>query len=137
MPKPSALAVASIALWTLGCASSREAFRVRYADIAAGGMQDYSGAAPLVVEFEKGDRLPVDFSFAGEDFELVPSKPKFEIVAKRHCFVRFGGDGIRVSTDGRHFDEKPKAPGSFHVGFSAKRGEPTKLEVAIVAPKRE
>jgi hypothetical protein len=56
--------------------------------------------------------------------------------AKQLCFVRFGEDGIVVSLDGKNFDDKPKAPGSFRVGFNAKRDQPTKLEVVIVAPQR-
>ena len=123
-------------LWLLGCASSPEPFRVRYAEIGSGALKDFTGAAPLVVEFEKGDRLPVHFSFTSGDFELDPKVPKFELVAKQHCFVRFDGDGIRVSQNGEHFDEKPRVPGSFQVGLGAQLGQPSRLNVIIVAPQR-
>lgn len=128
--------VVSLVLGALGCASSAEPYRVRYADIGSGAMKDFRGTVPLVVEFQQGDRLPVNFSFTGEDFELEPAKPKLELVAKGHCFVRFDEDGIRVSLDGEHFDQKPRVPGSFRVGFNAQRGKPTKLDVVIVAPQR-
>lgn len=129
------MGLGSLLLWTSGCASA-EPLRVRYVDIGSGAVKDYSGNAPLIVEFEKGDRLPVDFTFRGQDFEPVPAKLKLELVAKHHCFVRFDEDGIRVSLDGDNFDQKPRVPGSFRVGFNAQRDKPTKLDVVIVAPQR-
>jgi hypothetical protein len=109
---------------------------VRYADIGAGALRAFTGREPLVVEFQRGDRLPVNLSFKGDDFELQPTSPPLELVAKRHCFVRFDGDGIHTSLDGQHFDGKPRVPGSFHIGFNAQRGRATRLDVAIVAPQR-
>ena len=131
----SRCAIGSVAL-CVGCASGPQAYQIRFAEIGVGGLKDYTGTLPLVVEFDKGDRLPVELTFTGAEFELVPAKPKIELIVKRHCFVRFDEDGIHVSQDGKNFDEKPTAPGSFRVGLKAQRGDPTKLEVVIVAPKR-
>jgi hypothetical protein len=126
-----------LVLALVGCASAAPPpTRVHFADIARGALANYTGQAPLVVEFQAGDRVPVDLSFTGEDFELVRQGAQLELVAKQHCFVRFDAEGIRTSKDGRDFDQKPSKPGSFRIGLGSKKGEPTKLEVAIVGPRR-
>jgi hypothetical protein len=119
----------------LGCAGTPEPLRVRYADLANGAARDYKGDRPLVVEFEPGDRIPVDFRFSGQYFGIEPT-PAVDVVTTGHCFVRFGGDGIKVSADGRNFDERPQQPGSFRIGLHSERDKPTKLEVFIATPRR-
>jgi hypothetical protein len=128
--------IAWTGLTTLGCAHAVAPKRVRYADINNGALQGYTGAEPLIIEFQPGDRLPVNFEFTGEDFELQPQHPPLELVAKRHGFVRIGTNGIRTSPDPDHFDSKPSQPGSFRVGFGAAPGKPAKLDVVIAAPRR-
>jgi hypothetical protein len=130
------LGVALAGLTTLGCAHAVAPKRVRYADINSGALQGYTGAEPLIIEFQPGDRLPVNFDFTGDDFELQPQHPPLELVAKRHGFVRIGTNGIRTSPDPDHFDIKPSQPGSFRVGFGAAPGKPAKLDVVIAAPRR-
>ena len=120
---------------TQGCAHTPEPYRIRYADLGR-QIANYDARSPLVVEFQAGDRIPVNFAFTGEDFELAPARPALEFVAKRHCFVRFSQDGVRVSEDGVHFDEKPRRPGSFRFGLGAQRGEQPRLDVAIAMPQR-
>ena len=58
------------ALLTLGCAASPEPYRARYGEIGSGAMAGYRGDRALIVEFQPGDRLPVDLRFEGEDFVL-------------------------------------------------------------------
>jgi hypothetical protein len=131
-----ALWVALAGLTALGCAHSVTPRHVRYADINSGALQGYTGAEPLIIEFQPGDRLPVNFEFTGEDFELQPQHPSLELVAKRHGFVRISAKGIRTSPDPDHFDAKPSQPGSFRLGFGAAQGKPAKLDVVIAAPRR-
>ena len=143
MPNKLHVTPFSLVLWgalagltTLGCAHSVAPKRVRYADINSGALQGYTGAEPLIIEYQPGDRLPVNFEFIGEDFELQPQHPPLELVAKRHGFVRIAANGIRTSPDPGHFDNKPSQPGSFRVGFGAVQGKPAKLDVVIAAPRR-
>ena len=89
-----------------------------------------------MVEFQAGDRIPVDFEFTGEDFELSPAHPKLTLLAKQHCFVRFSAEGVRSSLEPGNFDHKPKTPGSFRFGLKVLRGQPAKLDVAIATPRR-
>jgi hypothetical protein len=121
---------------TNGCAASPPPFHARYAEIGKGALAEYRGDRPLVIEFLPGDRLPVDLRIESEDFELVPAQPPLEFVAKRRVFVRFGSDGMHVSSDGVNFDQKPREPGRFQLGFSATKTTPPKLQAHVVAPKR-
>jgi hypothetical protein len=121
---------------TNGCAASPPPFHARYAEIGKGALAEYRGDRPLVVEFQPGERLPVDLRIESEDFELVPAQPPLEFVAKRRVFVRFGSDGMRMSSDGVNFDQKPREPGRFQLGFSATKTTPPKLQAHVVAPKR-
>jgi hypothetical protein len=76
MPNKLHVTPFSLVLWgalagltTLGCAHSVAPKRVRYADINSGALQRYTGAEPLIIEYQPGDRLPVNFEFIGEDFD--------------------------------------------------------------------
>jgi hypothetical protein len=120
--------------FTAGCAHEPTAMRVRFADLEHGAVKGYDGARPLIVEFQPGERLPVNLDVSGEGFELEPRHPPLEIVAKEHCFVRLGSDGFRLSRDGEHFD-KPRQPGTFRVGLRSRPGEPTTLDVIVVGPR--
>ena len=122
-------------LATAGCAGTAATpTPIRFADLGHSASLDLR--VPFVVEFQAGEQLPVDFDFAGEDFELSPAHPTMTLIAKRHCFARFSSEGVRVSLDPRNFDQKPKTPGSFHFGLKVLRGEPAKLDVGIATPRR-
>jgi hypothetical protein len=91
---------------------------------------------PAILEFQPGDRLPVQLVFSDEHFALDPDPPNLTLVAKAHCFVRIEQGGIRVSRDPRNFDEKPATPGTFFVGFTHdKRSGPT-FSVQVRTPRR-
>ena len=139
-PRPErslALARCSIGLVllaTAGCATEAPPLRVRYADMDRGAARAYTGEGPLIVEFQPGDRIPVEFRFTGDYFELTPL-PGVELLVRAHCFVRFSRDGIRVSADGTNFDEKPRQPGRFAIALHSENGQRTKLDVSIVTPR--
>jgi hypothetical protein len=118
------------------CAHAPEAHRVRYAELGSVKAGNWDGQGALVVEFQAGDRIPVDFEFSAEDFELAPAKPSLELLAKQHCFVRFSKEGVRTSLDGTDFDRKPRQPGSFRFGLVARPGEQPHLDVALSTPRR-
>jgi len=129
--------VVVILLATAGCAGTpAPTTPIRFADLGSGRLESLDLRPPFVVEFQAGDRLPVDFDFTGEDFELSPAHPPMTLIAKQHCFVRFSAEGIRASLDPRNFGDKPKTPGTFRFGLKVLRGEPPKLDVAIATPRR-
>jgi hypothetical protein len=117
-----------------GCAAAVPPTPIRFADL--GHSPSFDFRVPFVIEFQAGDKLPVDFDFASEEFELSPAHPTMTLIAKQHCYVRFSADGIRSSLDPRNFDQKPKTPGTFHFGLKVLRGEPAKLDVGIATPRR-
>lgn len=125
---------AAAALVTLGCGHEMAPTRVRFADFGKGALKEYDGSRPLIIEFQPGERLPVNLDVSGEGFELVPQHPPLEIVAQEHGFVRVDSDGFRFSRDGEHFD-KPRQPGSFRIGFWSRPGQQTRLDVVIVGPR--
>ena len=126
--------IAAATLTSVGCGHEAAATRVRFADFGQGALKGYDGSRPLIIEFQPGERLPVNLEVDGEGFELEPRHPPLELVAKEHCFVRVGADGFRVSRDGVHFD-KPSQPGSFRIGFWSRPGQQTKLDVIVHGPR--
>jgi hypothetical protein len=124
------------ALVTLGCAHSPAPMRVRYADIGNGAMKGFTRDQPLIIEFQPGDRIPVNFDLSGDGFELEPEHPQLEIVVKQHYFLRVSAKGLRMSPDPDHFDDKPKQPGTFRVGFWLDRDQRAKVDIVIATPRR-
>jgi hypothetical protein len=98
-------------------------------------MKGFTGAQPLIIEFQPGERIPVNFELTGEAFELQPRNPPLELVVKKHYFLRIGADGFRMSPDPEHFDDKPKQPGSFQIGFWVDPSQHAKVNVLIAAPR--
>lgn len=127
---------ATVAIGALSCAHGEPPKQVRYAELGHGALATFDGKTPLIVEFQAGDRVPVNLELTGEEFALAPEHPPVELVAKQHCFVWFGADGVRAAPDLAHLDEKPRQPGSFRVGFNTGPNQGTKLDVVIVGPKR-
>jgi hypothetical protein len=123
-----------IAVGLYGCASSPAALRVTYAELLHPVPRNYFGR-PLVIEFNAGDRLPVELGFDGQLFALSPAQPALELVAKRHCFVRVDSSGFRMSFDGRDFEARPEQPGKFFAGLSITAEHGTKLVVKVETPR--
>jgi hypothetical protein len=90
---------------------------------------------PIILEFQPGDRLPIELGFQDAAFALEPSVPQLSLIAKERCFVRIDGRGIRTSRDRAGFDEKPAAPGSFFFGFAHRATGPA-LSVQVKTPRR-
>ena len=119
-----------------GCAhAASEPLRVSFAQIGSGGLREWTGDAPLIIEFQAGDRVPIHLEWTSDDFGLEPSAPRLDLVARQHCFVRLERGSIRTSLDGRTFDE-PRQPGSFRLGLNATKGEPPRFDVIINGPRR-
>jgi hypothetical protein len=123
-----------IAVGLCGCASAPAPLRVSYAELQHPSARNYF-ERPLVIEFNAGDRLPVELGFDGQFFALSPAQPALELVAKRHCFVRVDGSGFRTSFDGQDFDARPEQPGKFFAGLSITAEHGTKLVVKVETPR--
>jgi hypothetical protein len=126
----------SAAIDLTACASAPAPVRLRLAEVGSRGGLVFDGRTPVIVELAPGDRLPVQFTFASDDFALEPTHPEMVLVATRRCFVRLAADGVRVSSDGVTFDAKPRQPGSFRAGLSVTKDAAPHIEVAIQAPHR-
>jgi hypothetical protein len=127
-------AFAALALiTTAACAPAIEPVRVRASELAK--MPAVAPGQPVIIEFAEGDVIPIDLTFSGDLLELTPASPGLAFRAKHHFFVRLGPGRPEVSTDGVHFGERPKEPGSFRLGLSIK---PTgaRVEADVKMPKR-
>lgn len=124
----------SAALATVACGHEVAAPHVRFADFGKGALKSYDGSRPLMVEFQAGERVPVNLQVSGEGFELAAPHPALEMVVTEHCFVRVDSDGFRISRDGQHFD-KPRTPGTVRFGFWSGPGQPGRLDVIIAGPR--
>jgi hypothetical protein len=118
-----------------GCASVNSravnAPRVPFATLA----QDRDHAVklqslPLVMVFEKGDRIPVRFDAESALFELAPRPVGFELVASRRFYLLLLPDGPpRVSVDGVDFEKVHK--NTFRFGFMVDKDKGALTDIAV------
>jgi len=90
---------------------------------------------PIILAFEPGDRLPIHLDFDGELFALEPAHPELAFIAKERCYVRIDSSGIHASATPDGFDQKPRAPGSFFLGFAHHDTGPS-VEIKVRTPQR-
>ena|SRR5579871_1451630 len=122
-----------IATAVVACAApAAPPLRVRYAELEH--FPTLANGRSVIVEFDRGDRIPVELTFKDEAFELEPAGPKLELVARRRCFIQVGPDRLKTSLSGTDFDRHPRAPGYFHVGLELTR-ERRRLVVDVTTPK--
>lgn len=118
---------------SLGCGGSAPAQRIRFADAnATARTLDWS--QPIELEFQPGDRLPIQISFSDQAFELVPAAPPLELVATRHCIVRIEDGHITKSLTG-DFEARPVSPGTFRFGIAI-TPQGKHLELAVATPRQ-
>jgi len=123
-----ALSVAALG----GCAAhSAPPLRVRYAELAR--PPELRPGQAIIVELDPGDRIPIDLRFSDDAFDLTPSPPKLELVARRRCFIQVGPTRLKTSLTGADFERAPRAPGRFHVGL--RLGRASRLIVEVTTPR--
>ena len=116
------------------CAPALEPLRIRASDLGKGTAPIDSTGRPVIVEFQVGDTVPLDFTFAGEMVELVPEKPALVLRVRQHFFARIDGKGLKTSLDGLDFDRRPAAPGRFQFGFGVTAAGP-KVDIHVETPR--
>jgi hypothetical protein len=71
---------------------------------------------PLVIEFQAGDVIPLQFSLGGELIASPEHADAIPLRVLRHFFLRVDKNGMKTSLDGVHFDGPKREPGSFQIG---------------------
>ena len=114
------LQITSVAIFILFAAIS-EAGTMRAMDIDqstwgkvfAGQMQDY------LIEFRKGDSLPMSFTAEGDFFETQQAQPT-PLIVKKDIWMKVDGSKFEFSLDGKNFKPLPQvAQGLFSIGASS------------------
>jgi hypothetical protein len=88
---------------------------------------------PLVIEFQEGDVIPLHFKLDGPFVKSADDAAPIPLRVVRHFYLRIDKSGIKSSADGKTFDAKPVAPGSFQIGVGANKDGPM-ATVAIRTP---
>jgi hypothetical protein len=115
-----------------GCAHAPEPVRVRLDGLATLGPVDFR-EHPLVLELREGDVIPIELGFESELVELTPTAPGLAFRARKPFFVRMSSEGLAVSIDGVHFNQRPAAPGSFRLGLGVHK-EGARVDVHVRTP---
>ncbi|MEZ4295716.1 MAG: hypothetical protein R3B70_12120 [Polyangiaceae bacterium] len=115
------------------CAKPPEPQLVKAADV--GKMGALAMDRPIVIEFEEGQKIPVELVLDGPFLKTPDDLPPVELIVRRHFFLRVDGNGIKSSADGKSFDEKPARPGSFAVGVDITREKGVRGKIRVRAPQ--
>ena len=116
-----------------GCAAQPPARHVRAADLGTIGPLDLE--QPLVVEFEAGDVIPLQFTLDGPFVKSPDGAPPIPLKVVRHFFLRIDKNGLRASADGQSFDAKSVKPGQFQAGIGiTKEGATATIKIRTPTP---
>jgi hypothetical protein len=113
-------------------------FRLSASDWGAAARSTGARAAPgqpIIVDFKKGDRLPVIIQVDGDVAETTPALTTVWLTAKRDFSVRLSAGEIKTSLDGIHFDDKPAAPGRFQLGWALTPEEGGRIVAHVTTPR--
>lgn len=93
------------------------------------------GREPIVLRFEPGDHIPVEFDLDSQVMRTEARPLPFEVIASRRFFVLIDPTfHLRISLDGRNFDPAPK--NAFRLGLAVTR-EAAKVVVGLdIRPNR-
>ena len=117
-----------------GCAAVPAPRYVRAADLGSNPVA-LAPHQPLIIEFERGDVIPLRFTLDGPFVTTAEDAPTIPLRAVRHFYLRIDERGVKASPDGRDFDWSPSHPGSFRIGLGARKlGKGPEAEIAIHMP---
>jgi len=125
------LCCAALAGALSACAPMPEPQFVRAADLGKAGPLTLD--RPIVVEFQEGDTIPLDFTLDGPFVKSDKDAPPVQLRVARHFFLRIDKDGLKASADGKSFDWKPARPGQFQAGVGVTK-EGVRAHISIRTP---
>ncbi|HEY6881431.1 MAG TPA: hypothetical protein VI299_25575, partial [Polyangiales bacterium] len=97
-------------------------YRLVSPEIAGQALMDSFQHLPVVLEFQPGDKLPLELMLDSLLLTLVPTPNRLELVAQRQFFLMIRENGPPVvSLDGVDFSERRK--GYFSAGFGITKSE--------------
>lgn len=90
---------------------------------------------PLVILFEKGDRIPLSVTIGGPLVQTPATLTPIQLEVRRRFFLRLDEDGMATSLDGETYGDVV-APGSFAIGVGATKDGPM-ASIQVVTPTPE
>jgi hypothetical protein len=115
-----------------GCARPPEPQYVRSADLGKMGGA-LSLDRPIIVEFQEGDIIPLQFTLSGPFVQSPEGAPPIPLRVARRFFLRIDKDGLRSSVNGKDFDQRSAQPGQFQAGVGVTK-EGVKAHISIRTP---
>jgi hypothetical protein len=128
----ASVVVLGVAASLSACAKPPEPQYVRSSDVGKLG-GTISLDRPIIVEFQEGDIIPLQFMLTGPFVRSPEGAPPIPLRVARHFFLRIDKDGLKSSTDGKDFDWKSVRPGQFQAGVSVTK-EGIKANISIRTP---
>lgn len=115
-----------------GCAgSSQNLTPIRFSEIEPG----FEAQLPMVIQFEKGERIPLDLVVGGDFFELEGRDGSSEVVVKRRFYVHFSkNDPPWMTLDGK---TKGSIKGSVSIGFGISKNKGARANLGFTAEERD
>lgn len=112
--------------------AARDAPRVAFARLneeasARQLVERLSRNEPVVIQFEAGQVIPLDYAVDSRLFEI--AKQKTDIVVRESFQLLLWDGPPRISEDGVDFESSPK--NSFRFGFGMKKGQKPSIDVRL------
>lgn len=120
---------AVIGLTTCGCGSSLAGVpSVKLSELREVREAEF----PLLVEVDKGDRVPLRFAIGGNLMQSSPDAPPMTLEAQRPFYLLLARDEPpRICFDGPELDCSSAKHGSLKLGFGAPPGKPPEVTVVL------
>ncbi len=120
-------------LFVAGCAARPTPPVVRAADLGKPGtVGPELVGLPVVLLFEKGDRIPLSVEIGGPLVQTPGGLAPIQLEVQRRFFLRLDEDGMATSLDGQSYGDVVSR-GSFAVGVGATKAGPL-ASIKVVTP---
>lgn len=126
----AAFALSTVAF--VGCAATPAPQHVRADALGQGAIEP---GRPIVVEFQEGDTIPLEFVLQGPFVRTEADAKPIVLRVARRFFLKLDEDGVASSVDGEDFDRGNAEPGRFQFGVSVtKDGVVAKIAIRTPTP---
>jgi hypothetical protein len=129
---PISTKAAALCLVTLGLSGAALGCGPSMPNVAPVRLANVGGPVtfPMVIEFQEGDRIPLEAAITGELVTTEPSAQPAMLVVKRHFYLVIVDGKMLVSLDGKTI-AKSKGSFQFGVGVDKEKGPKATLRMGV------